>query len=332
MDGGRWTVDGRAIFFCKKNIMTFLRRFIFKYNKISRSENELIVHSRSLVAIFAIVLYVSMWSACEVINPPEAIPSYIQIDTVLLATNQAQGSASSRIEAVQVIVENELLGIFPLPTTVPVLQSGLLEIKVDPVIIESGISSLRELYPFYERYTTMGELVEGEILTVLPQTSYNSQANFVFIENFDGGNSFVDDIDGDVGTRMEIAFDAGNVFEGSGSGKIVLNEDGSQAVVGTGLFYQIPISGRNIFLEMNYKCNNIFTVGIRGRNSTTGSVLSADKLTIAPRDEWNKVYISLDEEASSLNADEFQIYIKMTKSIDVPIAEVFLDNIKLIYN
>lgn len=310
--------------------MIFLEKFIFEYNKISRSENELIVYGRSLVAILAIVFCVS-WSACEVINPPEAIPSYIQIDTVLLSTNQAQGSASSRIEAAQVVVEDELLGIFPLPTTVPVLQYGESDIRVDPVIIESGISSLRELYPFYESYAVTGELVEGEILNITPQTTYKNETNFVFIENFDGGNSFVDDIDGDVGTRMELAFDAENVFEGSGSGKIVLNEDGSQAVVGTGLFYQIPSPFRNIFLEMNYKCNNIFTVGIRGRNTATGSVLSADKLTLAPRDTWNKVYISFDEEASSLNADEFQLYIKMTKSVDVPIAEVFLDNIKLIY-
>lgn len=299
------------------------------------SENTRITNHESRITNYqlpiTILLFICVlaWNSCEIINPPEAIPAYIQIDTMLLTTSSVQGSASHRIGAVQVSAGSELLGIFPLPTTIPVLQSGEQNINVDAVVIESGISALRELYPFYERYTTMGELVEGETLQIMPQTSYNSAANFAFVEDFNGGNSFVDDLDGDPGTRMELTFD--DVFEGSGAGRIVLNESGSVAMVGTGISYILPTSGQSIFLEMNYKCNNNFTVGIRGMNSSSGEAANVDKVTFTPREEWNKVYISLDQEAVSIGVNQFQIYIKMFKSDDVAIAELVLDNIKLIH-
>ncbi len=295
---------------------------------MSHSENIPITNYQLLLTIL-LFISVLMWNGCEIINPPESIPAYIQIDTMLLTTNSVQGSASHKIGAVQVNAGAELLGIFPLPTTVPVLQSGEQDIRVDAVVIESGISALRELYPFYQRYTTTGELVEGETLQIMPQTTYNSAANFAFVEDFNGGNSFVDDLDGDPGTRMELTFD--DVFEGSASGRIVLNESGSVAMVGTGISYLLPTSGEDVFLEMNYKCNNNFTVGIRGMSSLSGEAANVDKVTFTPRETWNKVYISLSEEAASIGVNQFQIYIKMFKSDDVAIGEVIVDNIKLIH-
>ena len=259
----------------------------------------------------------------------EAIPSYIQIDTVMVTTSAGQGSASHKVSAVLVAAGTQSLGIFPLPAKIPVLEYGTTEILVDPIVIESGISALRELYPFYTRYTVTGDLVEGEVLQVNPQMMYNSTANFAFIEGFDGSNSFVDELDGDPGTRIEVSFD--EVFEGSGSGKITLNEPGSQAFVGTGLFYLLPTSGERIYLEMNYKCNNIFTIGFRAMQGSNGLTTDTDILTLVPSEEWNKIYVSLNREIAASNGDSFQIYIKMNKSNDVAIAELVMDNIKLIH-
>jgi len=281
----------------------------------------------TILLLLVVVFAATTQQSCDL--EEEVIPSYIQIDTVMVTTNALQGSASHKVSAVQVAAGTQSLGIFPLPAKIPVLDYGTREIIVDPIVVESGISALRELYPFYTRYATTGDLVEGEVLEVNPQMTYSSVANFAFIENFDGGNFFVDDLDGDPGTRVEVSFD--DVFEGSGSGKIVLNESGSNAFVGTGLFYPLPISGERIYLEMNYKCNTIFTIGFRAMQSANGVTVDEDILTLVPREEWNKIYVSLNKEMTASNGDRFQIYIKMNKSNDVGISELVMDNIKLIH-
>lgn len=288
-----------------------------------------IAHRRLLITLlfFGVLLASMTQQSCDL--EEEAIPSYIQIDTVLMTTSGLEGSASHKVSAVQVAAGSQSLGIFPLPATIPVLEYGTQEIVVDPIVVESGISAIRELYPFYSRYTVTGDLVEGEVLQVNPQMTYNSAANFVFIEGFDGSNSFVDDLDGDPGTRIEVSFD--DVFEGSGSGKITLNESGSNAFVGTGLFYALPTSGERVYLEMDYTCNTNFTIGFRAMSSSSGLTADVDILTLIPREEWNKIYVSLNQELTASNGDSFQIYIKMNKSNDVGISELVMDNIKLIH-
>ncbi len=277
---------------------------------------------------FFVLLLVSMtWQSCDFEEEP--IPAFIRIDTMLVTTTASQGSASHKVSAVQVTAGAQSLGIFPLPVTIPALEFGTREIFVDGIVIESGISAIRELYPFYSRYTATGDLVAGEVLQVNPQITYNSTANFVLIENFDGGNSFVDDLDGDPGTRLEVSFD--DVFEGSASGKISLNEAGSEAIVGTGLFYDLPTSGERVYLEINYKCNTNFTLGFRALQLANGTTADFNVLTLTPSEEWNKIYMSLNQRLSASNGDRFQIYIQMDKSNDVAISELLMDNIKLIH-
>jgi len=309
-------------------VVGYSKKLVGHFENVRRGFCRITNHQSLITLLFFGVLFASMTQqSCDL--EEEAIPAYIQIDTVMVTTTFSQGSASHKVSAVQVSVGPQLLGIFPLPTKIPVLEYGTQEIVVDPVVIESGISSLRELYPFYSRHTLTGDLVEGEVLQVNPQITYNSAANFVFIEGFDGGNSFVDDLDGDSGTRLEVSFD--DVFEGSGSGKITLNESGSEAFVGTGLFYDLPTSGERIYLEMNYKCNNNFSIGFRAMLGSSGVATDVNILTLVPREEWNKIYVSLNKEALQSGGDRFQIYIRMNKSDDVAIAELVVDNIKLIH-
>lgn len=273
-----------------------------------------------LYFFFPIIL---CWTNCEIINPPEDIPAYIQIDSVNLVTNyNLHGSASHKITDVQVSTDVELLGIFPLPANIPVLRSGVNEIKVDAFVIENGISATRELYPFYDRYSESGELIPGEVIKIQPTITYLDAVQFAFIEDFNSSNSFVDDLDGDTGTRLEVS---------SGLGIIRLEDAGSRAHVGTGTFYTLPINSSPIFLEMDYKCNSIFTVGIRGINPSGSPVGDLNKLTLNVQETWNKVYVSFDEEVSALGAAQYQIYFDVSKSPDVQFTEVFLDNLKLVY-
>jgi len=283
--------------------------------------------SLTFLLFFGLLLASMTQQSCDFEDEP--IPAFIQIDTMLVTAIPSQGSASHKVSAVQVTAGAQLLGIFPLPATIPALEFGTREILVDPIVIESGISAIRELYPFYSRYTVTGDLVEGEVLQVNPQITYNSAANFVFIEDFDGGNSFVDDLDGDPGTRLEVSFD--DVFEGSGSGKITLNEAGSTASIGTGIFYALPTSGERVYLEINYKCNTNFTIGFRALQIASGATADFDILTLTPSEEWNKIYMSMNQRLAASNGDRFQIYVKMDKSNDVTISELVMDNIKLIH-
>lgn len=54
-------------------------------------------------------------TSCDVINPTEDIPAYIYIADFQLNTNPNQGTSSDKITDVWVSLNNDFLGVYPLP-------------------------------------------------------------------------------------------------------------------------------------------------------------------------------------------------------------------------
>src|SRR3989337_3990814 len=84
-------------------------------------------------------------------NKEEPIPSYIHIDAINLSTNYTiEGSSSNKILNAWIYIDDQSVGAFELPCTVPVLAVGSHEIKIQAGIKENGIDATRIYYPFYE--------------------------------------------------------------------------------------------------------------------------------------------------------------------------------------
>ena len=266
-------------------------------------------------------------SSCSLTDPSGEIPSYIHIESFNLTTDANQGSNSHRITDAWVGINDNLIGAYYMPSTIPVIGTGSNSIKIFAGIIENGISATREIYPFFEEYVIEVDLNQTEIDTLFPETTYSSATQFVFIEDFEFGNIFGDDLDGNPATNMNTI--TTGVFEGQRSGRITLLDDFAVAVVGTTTQYPLPKVSIPVFLELNYRCDIDFSVGLRGITGNESE--SVTKLTLTAREDWNKVYISLDEEVNFLNTALYQIFFSAEKPNSLPEANIYLDNIKLLH-
>ena len=273
------------------------------------------------------MVFTLLLGSCDLINPEEQIPSYIYIEPFTLSTTPFEGSNSHRITDAWVGINDNLIGAYFLPAKIPVLADGSTEVTLFAGVIENGISATREIYPYYEEMILNVDLAANEIDTIQPSTSYRDNTQFVFIEDFEASNLFGEDLDGNPATTMTITGD--NPFEGQNSGRISLIDDNAVAGVGTAIRYTLPQDGTPIFLEMNYRCEIEFSVGIVAYSDGIAETIL--KLTLTPRETWNKVYVSFDQEVIAANADQYQIIFRAEKPNSLSEANIFLDNIKLLH-
>ncbi|NVO02504.1 MAG: hypothetical protein HXX09_07345 [Bacteroidetes bacterium] len=281
-----------------------------------------------------VTFFALLFSSCEVYNPEETIPSYIHIDKINLTTSTTpvdQGSNSSKITDAWVYIDDQSVGAFELPATFPVLYEGNHKITIKAGIKVSGIARARAIYPFYESYTQNFNLVKDSIINISPTVNYFSSTAFNWLEGFeDGGIKIEKTLRSD--TIIEKTSDAGNVFEGTYSGVITLDNNRGFYEGQSIKDFIIPL-GNTVFLEMNYKTNNIFTVGVIAQYANNSSM--NDILVINRSGEWNKIYINLTDRIRYLydtnNPPTYKIFFQATKETDVSQAKIFIDNLKLLY-
>lgn len=261
-------------------------------------------------------------------NKEERIPSYIHIPKFNFISNYAtQGSASHKITDAWIYINDNLVGAFEMPCTFPVLYEGEHSIKIYPGIKENGISETRIIYPFYNFYQTSAILLPGEIDTIYPSVTYNTAAaDFAWIEDFENWHTFCK---ADGVTSDSIVQITTSAFEGNGSG--IVNITGTSYFGQSCSQFTLPKVGTDIFLELNYKCNTAFNVGILGYN---GVSLDAQTiaLTINPSENWKKIYVNLTNEVNeALTSTKFRIFFSMLKNNNMPSSYFYIDNVKLIY-
>jgi hypothetical protein len=91
-----------------------------------------------------------------------------------------------------------------------------------------------------------------------------------------------------------------------------------------------PIHYRKIsrYLEMNYKCDQAFEVGLYG--TLLATTVFYYKWKVNPKDYWNKIYLDMGSDVNSLGADNYQILIRAVYDNTLTASHIYLDNIKLV--
>jgi len=286
---------------------------------------------QKIIPALFIVVVIGLFTSCEVFNPEEQIPSYIHIDKIDLNTTSEQGSNSSKITDAWVYVDDQLVGAYELPVTLPVLFSGTHTVVIKPGIKVNGISATRAVYPFYKPYTASINLFPDSIITINPTLTYNTYTVFEWKEAFeDGGISIDKTLFSD--TTIDKTSDITKVFEGSYSGVVHLDatHEFFQGVSLNSLI--LPTGDAPVFLELNYKTDALIKVGLYANSSS--SVMKLDVLYINKSANWNKIYINLNSAIARAtnNPFDFQVCIEMQKDTDASSAEILFDNIKLVHN
>ena len=283
--------------------------------------------------IFKLLFFLLLFGffSCDIINPEEEIPAYVEI--LPFNYTGTDGSTSEQITDGWIYIGGEYLGAFDLPKTIPVLMSGSQNVVIDPGIKENGINSFPNIYPFYERFLGTIDLVPGEVVSIQPVTQYdNDRIQIVFNEDFNGSefNRF---------DETYIINDATDVKEGARSGLIRLNSSNNPTVsLRSDALTVFPTQGDVGYLEMDYKSDIPVFVGVAGFNALGNPTFSELTYGLKSKEEWNKVYFNFTDLFSLMrqqNTVNYQIWIGAQIPIDNGVfilenAEIHLDNIKLI--
>ncbi len=259
----------------------------------------------------------------------EAIPAYLQIDNYTITTSASQGSDSHNIQDVWVYANNNLIGGFNLPATIPILESGAVDIVIDPGIRDNGVSSSPRIYPYYTRFETTVNLVEGEVVSLTPSSTYNSNVTFALVEDFEESNLFEDDRDNNSATQINLSIQG--AYEGS-SGRIELTTDNPRIEVASNLVFEdLPTDASSqVYLEMDYKNDIALAIGLIGVDEF-GFEFAFYSHVVTPQGDWNKVYINLTEVLFNSDLETYQIGFATTLPSELNSATIMLDNIKLVY-
>jgi len=292
------------------------------------------------VILFTCMVLLLTITSCEIINPEEDIPSYIQIDTVIVNSNDIRtGTSSHRVTDVWVSVGNNFIGAFPLPARIPVLEEGNQPLIVDAGIIVDGRTEKRLIYPFYTRLLSDVDLTRAAITNVIPAVEYlpDDEMDVLMLEDFDfgGGTILGEDLDGNPATVLTVTTGTANVFEGQASAMVELNTLDSLAIVGSNIPYiTFDAEGtKPTFLEMHYKSDSQIQIGVFGYDQDFVRQQAGFFLAFRPRENWTKVYVdlkpSIDDLRGNLGYTYFQLVLRVDKSNDDPKSFTFFDNLKI---
>ncbi len=263
--------------------------------------------------------------SCNLINPTEGVPAYLKVDTFSFSVLPGQGTTNTKITDVWVYDENSIVGVYEMPKTFPVLDSGSTTIIFSAGIWDNGISETRVPYPFYFPDTVTLNLQPGITTSINPHFTYRPSTKFNFIEDFEAGNLFTK-VDGD--TTMFRTLDAANVFEGSASGEIYLDHDHQNYQGRSAGSYNFP-QGQPVYLEMNYKCDQPFQVGLYATQYGAISIFYY-KWNINAKDNWNKIYLNMGNDIATLGASNYQVLVKAVFDSTRTDSHIFIDNVKLV--
>ncbi len=285
---------------------------------------------------FLSILFITV-SSCEKFTGDQEIPAYLGIDSIYLNTEYyLQGSASQKITDAWVYVDDEFLGTFELPARIPVLKSGVHQVKIWPGIKKNGIAATRVSYEYYNPVLTDVNFIPDSTTFALDpiskkrllKTTYQSTSLFVWKEDFEDIAVTLDTTTGSTAYIQRTPAGSPLTFEGNHSGMVVLDSLHDYFECQTHSEYAIPYAP--VYLEMNFNTNTSLTVGVFTYGSTVLYQTPIIYLN-ATNGQWKKIYIDL---TTTLNAysgmTTYRVYLRALKEAGVSESVILFDNFKVV--
>ena len=269
------------------------------------------------------LLFLLFLLSCKKDIDTATVPAYIQIDSILFSNE----SITTNITDAWIYIDEQLQGVYEIPVIFPVLEEGVHLIRVKAGIKSNGIATSRISYPFYSSFLDSLDFISDKISILNPEVGYLDSINDDWIEDFEDltFGPKIEKTDNSESDLIEFASGPYNLYAGG-----ILNDSLMLFEVSSEELKNLPQAGAPVFLELDYKCNTSFLVGVY--TNYPQSVVSKDILLVNPKNEWNKIYINLTQTISEgINASSFKIFISMRRDFTLISNEVYFDNIKLLY-
>lgn len=278
-------------------------------------------------AFFAFALLtVTLVSGCKLFDRTEEIPSYLRINSVNFNSFSNQGSSSHQITDVWVFMDDELIGAFEIPCTIPILDEGSHRFLIRAGIKMNGTTTTRAIYPSYKGWDSTFTINRGQVVSVIPWFQYFPATDFVWLEDFDSpGQSFTDS-GAIVQNVFHITTNPTDVFEGGKSGYAKLDTDSNDLFIRSQFYTGLYPAPSFVYMELNYRCDQPFSVGIMTRQYEYRNVA-----TISPKSTWGKIYINLTDAVNQApSSTGYAFYITQRLPGNVSESYLYLDNIKVV--
>lgn len=175
------------------------------------------------------------------------------------------------------------------------------------------------------------KLYRDSIVSVKATTAYVEGMDILINEDFEDAGTVLEDSEMSDTTLIRTNVDS-LVFEGYGSAQLFMDTANSFFELISSEFIDINSMYNASFLELDYKCDHSFKVGVAIKNGDTGIVDRYESLQINPSDNWNKIYVYLSPQMGhGTSNDEFGIFIGTKLSSTKEHASFYFDNIKWLH-
>ena len=168
--------------------------------------------------------------SCKKFEGGQTTPSFIHIDSVSVSGDYfVYGATTHKITDAWVYVDDQLVGVYELPSTFPILKKGPHKVSVYGGIKVDGRSTVRNPYPFYKPlvYERLN-LVEDSIINLQPVLNYypiGDGVNFAWSEDFENTNTLLKDLGSDTSAIRITGPEAWHSVNSYWSGKVELPPD-----------------------------------------------------------------------------------------------------------
>ena len=304
-----------------------------------------------LSIFFAATVMALLMPSCKKFDGSQTVPAYLYINDVEVQCDYFHyGANTHKIVDAWVYVDDNILGCYELPATIPVLKEGEHKVAVYAGIARDGIRSLRAQYPFYQPWENKTvNLVKDEIVTLRPVFQYYPEGDDEnmhicddVMEDFESGTikwgaTSQSDTSIMVYTGEYAWHDPDGIYSQK-SGKVVLtSEDEMFRIATTAELTDLPTGGSACMLEMDYKCSDTCFVGLMYFKDYT--LTSEPLVRLKPTGasgqepvEWNKIYINIGPYlVDNETAEYFKIYLGSWDPRNMGTQYFYFDNLKLIY-
>ena len=303
---------------------------IIYFATFSKRDNNM---SKHLFFILLIVLFFS----CNSFEGEQEIPAYVHVDDILLVDNPDidEGFLDIGIDDVWVFVDHEDLGAYELPIDIPVLADGKHSFGFRPGVKLSGVAATRTYYPFFELIEEEIDLKIGEYSYPQLKTRYKNSTLFPWRENFeDQSSSLKRMVDSDTMMFVKSRGQNDSIY-GQMMGAVYLTNARPKAELSTNYqegygCYEIDNISIPIFVELSYKTNNEFGIGVIVKS---GGVSYKEPVAVvrSSPNKWKRIYVNITPNLEKYgNIDYINILFHAEKEEDVAEAIILLDNLKLV--
>ena len=253
------------------------------------------------------------------------VPSYIEIDNYFtkVAKDSSQGTNNQNFTDVLVYANGTTYGTYPIGSKIPVLTSGPTNFIVRGVVRMNGVDILRSDYEVMKGCDTVINVNPGQITKIIPVFEYFSATQFRWMDDFELNTTIFGGLVSSYGTHYTATANTYTPgFGGYGACLALKPTSDSVASVQTKKTISLPSGGVGVYMELNYLTNTDIHVLING---TDGGIVKA-----APGQGWKKIYLTLTEEVSSLQAGNYTIAFQAFYDPAQGPNLALIDNIKIV--